>query len=216
MNPPERREAIVSAALTVMVRKGIAATTVREVAAEMGTSSGLIHHYFESMDHLLAAAFHRAGAADLQTTVAAMSEGDDPVDRLALFFASYSRADEDAAFQLWLDAWAEATRHPELQRTSRRLNGAWQGILADLIREGVAAQLMECDEADAAAWRILSLLDGLVLQAVAHGPSISREQVTAWSHLQAERELQLTPGELARRMRTAAAATAPATMAPAT
>jgi len=32
---------------------------VRDVAAEMGTSSGLIHHYFASMDDVLAAAFAR-------------------------------------------------------------------------------------------------------------------------------------------------------------
>ena len=48
-------EAIVDAALAVARRKGLAPTTVRDVALEMGTSSGLIHHYFESMDHVLAA-----------------------------------------------------------------------------------------------------------------------------------------------------------------
>ena len=60
MSPAERREAIVDAALTVMLRQGMAATTARDVAAEMGTSSGLIHHYFASMDELHAAAFERA------------------------------------------------------------------------------------------------------------------------------------------------------------
>ena len=59
MAPDQRREAIVAAALEVAVRKGLASTTVRDVAAEMGTSSGLIHHYFESMDEVLAAAFER-------------------------------------------------------------------------------------------------------------------------------------------------------------
>lgn len=50
MSPDERRAAIVAATRAVMARNGIAGTTVRDVAAELGTSSGLIHHYYASMD----------------------------------------------------------------------------------------------------------------------------------------------------------------------
>ena len=46
------------------------------------------------------------------------------------FFATYVRAEQDWAFQLWLDAWAEAARRPAVQATSRRLNVAWQQLLA--------------------------------------------------------------------------------------
>ena len=56
MNPDDRREAIIAATLAVMQRQGIAATTVRDVAAELGASSGLIHHYMTSMDELIAEA----------------------------------------------------------------------------------------------------------------------------------------------------------------
>ena len=65
MPPDERRSAIVDATVVVMTRKGMAATTVRDVADQMGTSSGLIHHYFDSMDDLLAAGFDRAASQDL-------------------------------------------------------------------------------------------------------------------------------------------------------
>lgn len=72
MTPEERREAIVDAALAVAVRKGLGATTVRDVSAEMGTSSGLIHHYFDSMDDVLATAFDRAAGQDLAAVEDAM------------------------------------------------------------------------------------------------------------------------------------------------
>ncbi len=198
MSPEDRREAIVSAALSVMLRQGIAATTVRDVAAEMGTSSGLIHHYYASMDELLAAAFERAAGDDLRATVEAMESGQDPLERLALFLASYARADEDFAIQLWLDAWAEAARRPALQRTSRRLNQTWQEQLVTVIGDGVHEGRMVCDDLDATAWRLLSLLDGLALQVVAHPDSISREQATRWSREGAENELGLAPGALER------------------
>ena len=196
MAPDERREAIVAATLLVMVRRGIAATTVRDVAAEMGTSSGLIHHYFASMDDLLAEAFDRMASDDLARTVSAVDAVDDPVERLAVFFASYNRTDDDWGMQLWLDAWAEASRRPTLQQTSKRLNEAWQALVAELLRDGVRAGVMTCDDPDAVAWRIISLLDGLALQVVAHGDLVAREDANGWARSYAEDELALARGAL--------------------
>jgi AcrR family transcriptional regulator len=196
MKPHDRREAIIDAALAVMLRKGIAATTVRDVAQEMGTSSGLIHHYFESMDDLLAAAFDRAATQDLDLTKTAMLGGDSPLERLRIFFSTYARAEQDWAFQLWLDAWAEAARRPAVQKTSRRLNVAWQELLVDVIEDGVADGSMRCPDPPGAAWRILSLLDGLSLQVVAHRADIDRLAVIDWSIAMAEVELALPPGAL--------------------
>jgi AcrR family transcriptional regulator len=197
MDPEERRARIVDACLAVMVRKGIAATTVRDVAAEMGSSPGLVHHYFGSMDDLLATAFDQAAGQDLAETRAAISADDDPVQRLRSFFGTYTRAEQDWAFQLWLDAWAEASRSPVLQATSQRLNVAWQQLLADIVRDGVRAGELTCPDPDGAAWRILSLLDGLALQTVAHRVEVDRAAVIAWSTAYAEQELGLPAGSLA-------------------
>lgn len=197
MTPDQRREAIVAAALDVAVRKGLASTTVRDVAAEMGTSSGLIHHYFESMDEVLAAAFERVAQQDLALSAQAMGEALSPVEALRVFFRTYTPADKDWAFQLWLDAWAEAARRPAVQATSRRLNLEWQGLLERTIVRGVGVGAFSCADPAGAAWRILSLLDGLALQVVAHATTISRDQVVAWAAAAAERELGLPSTTLA-------------------
>jgi AcrR family transcriptional regulator len=189
MAPAARREAIIDATLAVMVRRGLAATTVRDVAEEMGVSPGLVHHYFDSMDDLLATAFERAAEDGLAQTRAAMSTVDDAVEKLSAFFASYTRAEQDWAFQLWLDAWAEAARRPAVRATSYRLNVAWQQVLVEVIDEGVASGAFTCRDSDGSAWRILSLLDGLALQTVAHQVAIDRESVVAWSTAYAENEL---------------------------
>ena len=196
MAPDRRREAIVAATVAVARRKGLATTTVRDVAAEMGTSSGLIHHYFASMDEVLAAAFEVVASQDLELSARLMSAAASPVEALRIFFETYTPADKDWAFQLWLDAWAEAARRPAVQATSRKLNLEWQALLERTIRAGVAAGAFVCAEPGAAAWRILSLLDGLALQVVAHGTTISREDVVDWSTAAAERELGLTAGAL--------------------
>ena len=194
MSPQERRESIVAATRVVMARQGIASTTVRDVAAELGTSSGLIHHYVDSMDDLLAEAFERAADEDLSDTVAAVAQGHDPVEKLARFIDTYGRG--DSGVQLWLDAWAEAARRPALRRTSQRLNLAWQGLLREIVEAGVAAGVMRCDDADEGAWRVLSLLDGLALQTVAHPDAVTPDQVVRWTRSAAELELGMAVGSL--------------------
>jgi AcrR family transcriptional regulator len=198
MTPDQRREAIVAAALIVAVRKGLASTTVRDVAAEMGTSSGLIHHYFDSMDEVLAAAFERVAQHDLGLSARAMAGAPSPVEALRVFFRTYTPADKDWAFQLWLDAWAEAARRPAVQATSRRLNLEWQALLERTIVRGMEAGAFSCPDPAGAAWRILSLVDGLALQVVAHGTTITRDQVVDWATGAAERELDMPAGTLAR------------------
>jgi AcrR family transcriptional regulator len=196
MTPAVRREAIVTATIDVARRKGLASTTVRDVATQMGTSSGLIHHYFSSMDEVLAAAFEIVASQDLGLSERLMAEAESPVEALRIFFRTYTPSDKDWAFQLWLDAWAEAARRPAIQATSRRLNLDWQALLERTIEAGVRSGAFVCRDPDGAAWRILSLLDGLALQVVAHGTTISRQDVVAWSTAAAERELGLAAGML--------------------
>jgi AcrR family transcriptional regulator len=198
MSPTARREEIVAAALRVSSTKGLANTTVRAVAAEMGTSSGLIHHYFASMDDVLAAAFEHAAGEDLAKTEAAMRASGGVLDRLTTFFASYTRAEEYKTFQMWLDAWAEASRRPALAATSRRLNVAWQRLIATTIADGIDEGIMSCDDPDAVAWRVVSLLDGLSLQLAAHPGVIEPGIVHDWAMTALEVEVGLPPGSLVR------------------
>ena len=51
----ERRDLLVTAALTVAERDGLAAVTVREVAREADVSTGVVHYCFADKDDLLAA-----------------------------------------------------------------------------------------------------------------------------------------------------------------
>jgi AcrR family transcriptional regulator len=198
LSPGARRDEIIAAALRVAAVKGLANTTVRDVAAAMGTSSGLIHHYFVSMDDVLAAAFEEAAGADLTKTEVAMQGSDDAVERLETFFASYTRIDDYSAFQMWLDAWAEASRRPALGATSRRLNVAWQRLIAGTIADGVKSGSLHCDDPDATAWRVLSLLDGLSMQLAAHPGVIEKAVVIDWAMTALEVDVGLTPGSLTR------------------
>lgn len=196
MQPERRRQAIVEAALTVARQKGLGSTTVRDVAAEMGSSSGLIHHYFPSMDDVLAAAFATVATADLELARRAVGEAGGPADAVVRFFRSYGPLDQDWAFQMWLDAWAEAARRPAVRAASRRLNLEWHALLRACIEWGVGDGVFSCADPTGAAWRLLSTIDGLALQVVAHGDVLSRSEMLAWAATAAELELGLTEGAI--------------------
>jgi AcrR family transcriptional regulator len=196
LNPDHRRQAIVDAALLVARRKGLATTTVRDVAAEMGTSSGLIHHYFHSMDQVLAAAFERAARLDLENVINAVADAPDPPAALAAFFEAYAPEESDWTFQLWLDAWSEAARRPALRETSAKMNVAWQQLMAGIIRDGVDSGDFTSADPEVSAWRIISVLDGLLLQVIAHRTTVSRERMLEWARGAAELELSLPLGAL--------------------
>ncbi len=196
MSAESRRASIVDAALAVAREKGLAGTTVRDVARAMGTSSGLIHHYFDSMDDVLAAAFERVAGDDLDQTAVLLAQAGDPLAELAEFLRSYGPVDHNWAFQLWLDAWAEAARRPALRTVSRRLNLAWAALLERTIRAGVADGSFKSDDPVGSAWRILSVVDGLALQVVAHDTILARADMLGWAAAAAERELGLAGGSL--------------------
>ena len=62
---------------------------------------------------------------------------------------------------------------------------------------GVTDGTFECADPIGAAWRILSLVDGLALQVVAHRTVVDRADMLSWAATATERELQLAPGSLA-------------------
>ena len=197
MTPDQRREAIVAAALVVAVRKGLASTTVRDVAAEMGTSSGLIHHYFDSMDEVLAAAFERVAAQDLALSAGAMAEAASPVEALRVVLPDLHPGRQGLgvpAVARRVGRGGPPTGGPgDLTPAQPGVAGAAGGD----DRAGVAAGAFSCADPASAAWRILSLLDGLALQVVAHATTITRDEVVAWATGAAERELGLPGGALA-------------------
>jgi AcrR family transcriptional regulator len=51
--PQDRRELILTSAAEMFARKGIGATTVREIADAVGVLSGSLYHHFESKDAIV-------------------------------------------------------------------------------------------------------------------------------------------------------------------
>ena len=78
------------------------------------------------------------------------------------------------------------------------MNVAWQRLVATTIVDGIDEGAFSCDDPDAAAWRVLSLLDGLCLQLAAHPGVIERGIVLDWAMTALEAEVGLPGRTLTR------------------
>jgi AcrR family transcriptional regulator len=157
-----RRSSILDAALVVIARSGFAGTTLRDVAAEAGVAHGLLRHHFGSREALLAAAFDRAAGGQIAGWVAPT---DDPLVALVEYF-------EPLAVEhwlLWVDAWSEAPRNPELAGTLIHHHRACEAYLRRVIVAGSDAGVLRCADPDEAVGLLAPLQDGLAVQEFALG-----------------------------------------------
>ena len=190
-----RREEILAAAETEVTRRGFARTRVADVAAALGCSSALIFYHFGTKERLFAEALTHAMDRDLARLDAAVARATDPIDGVRRILALYSPQGDANAWTLWVDAWAEALREPEMRAVSRQLDVRWKDALAEQIRRGNDRGLMSCADPDDAAWRLSALLDGLAVQVMVHR-SLSKKELKYLLRAAVVAELNVDPALL--------------------
>src|SRR5215213_9907085 len=87
--PDVRREEILDATLEVVLREGLAAARVGDVAELLGVSSGLVFYHFGTKDALVAEAFAHAVGRDLAGLTEAVDGERQPLERLRRVLESY-------------------------------------------------------------------------------------------------------------------------------
>ncbi len=152
-----RREEILDAAIRLVSQKGFAAVTLRDVAAEIDVAHGLLRHYFDSRDDLLAAAFDRAVSEELASTC---DTDPDPVAAIASWLGSLPRE----YYLVWVDAWSEAPRNPALLESLRRHHLDCEVRLAAIIGRGIRDGVFRTDDPANAARILTATADGLAVQ----------------------------------------------------
>jgi AcrR family transcriptional regulator len=196
-----RREEILRATCREVIARGFASTRVGDVAAALGVSSGLVFYHFTSKENLLGEAFRYAAEEDLERLGATAAGGGSALQRLDRILRLYSPAGSSDAWVLWIDAWSQALRDPELADVSRQLDLRWKQTLAAVIREGIAAGEFACPDPDASAWRLTALLDGLGVQVTVHR-GVPTGRLLDWVRAAAAAELGLDPAAFAQLART--------------
>jgi AcrR family transcriptional regulator len=194
----ERLAEIIETAAAVAVAEGLDRVTAKRVAAELGVFPGLVSHYFASADELVAAAFAHAAAAERKQNFGLALQADRPVDRIRRLLGFWLHQDRDPVSLLWLDAWQASRRRPALLTEVGRQMNADLDRLAAVIADGIAAGDFSIDRPGEPALQILSLVDGLSVQAATR-QTLDYAPVGAMVIATTERLLALPPGALAQK-----------------
>jgi TetR/AcrR family transcriptional regulator, transcriptional repressor for nem operon len=170
--PPDvRREQILDAAARVLVERGLAATTMADVAEAASLAKGTVYLYFASKAELLAGLRARflEGFAALLDPPAGSGPGmgvADRIERLVAAAYDFALANHELHHVLFHEAgFGEADAFARLRT-----------VLAELIDDGRAAGEVEVTDPPLATDFLLHALHG-VLVAATHGPRSERERL---------------------------------------
>jgi AcrR family transcriptional regulator len=160
-----RREALVTAALEIVARQGMAAATVRAIADRAGVTPGLIRHYFDGREALMREAFRvLMDRMTADSAAAAEEAGGDPLARIAAYVtASVRPAQSNAeAVSLWA-GFLNAVRSDPAMRAVHE--ATYLGYRDEL--QGLIAALPGWDDparARQAAIAVNAVIDGLWME----------------------------------------------------
>lgn len=139
--PLDRRERILTSAAALFASKGVAATTVREIAGEVGILSGSLYHHFASkeaiVDEILSSYLHdlRARYADV------LARDTDPRVRLHnLVLVSLQTVDAHPyAAEIYLNDFhylRQFDRFGYLTAAGQELQSTWLDVISTGIAQG--------------------------------------------------------------------------------
>ncbi len=177
----ERREEVIAGVWRVIARDGLEASTIRSIAKEVGSSAGILSHYFKDKDDILTSALglsHKRIAErwnrklENLTGIAALREL--VLDNLPL--------DEERVLETRLEIsyWARSLTRDEVRGVQRTeaaiLHKRMVGLVAEAQNHG---EIGVEEKPEEITERLLALIDGLSLHAVLYPARVSKEMQTA-------------------------------------
>jgi AcrR family transcriptional regulator len=145
-----RRERLLDAALDVFAAKGIAAASMKEVAAAAGVTPGLIYHYFESKDVLATAVLAERGFLSQLRDLLASAENRPAVEVLPELLHDF---DDLLAANAHLMGWffAAGQTNEEARHALQGLVAEGQALLSTYLDSRVAAGELRAHDTSTAA-----------------------------------------------------------------
>ncbi|WP_084514463.1 TetR/AcrR family transcriptional regulator [Nocardia acidivorans] len=196
--PEQRRTEIVDTAGRLIATHGIRSLTLRSVADALGVATGLISHYFASVDDLVTEGFAHASTNSLDAWRAHARVASTPLGQLRRLLDYRRHRTEFPVPLLWVDGWQASYSEPRMRDEVVRQMTYAQTIVTEIIAEGVAAGQFSTDNANASASRILATAHAVTIQAVLQNDE-EFLRIADFVLATAEQELGLPPHALENR-----------------
>ena len=168
----DRRAQVLYATATVISERGADRARLVDVARAANVSIGLIQHYFESRDNLLAAAFEFCTDLWMRDWEETAARAADPKKRLlALLRMSAFEAEgwHEVQWRIWIEFWSLCDRDQRFRSQYRGIYDKFRKPFYDGISEGVTSgdfeprgtidDVVDCLTAQIEGFRIRALLE---------------------------------------------------------
>ena len=170
-----RRDQILNAARRCFLRDGFHATSMLDLFAEAGLSSGAVYSYFASKDDVITA-IAEENMRDVVTMIHDVASGqpDRSVGTILADILNILQAKDaqDGLAGLAVLAWSEALRNPVLANRFADLFAQMRADLTEVVRNHQGAgNLPRQVPAESLAAALISVVPGYILQLAALGPA---------------------------------------------
>lgn len=195
-----RREAVLQAALDVIVERGLANTRMSDIAERAGMSAGNILYYFESKDDLLMELLRWSEDLLLRRAITEFERLPSHQERLRrLTELAVPSGPSDPGWILWLEVWSLSPHDERIGEGHANLDRRWIGFLTELVRSGQEAGEFstETEPADFAV-RYGAMMDGLAIKVVAGIDGMDAPRLLETCNAMAVRELRPRPAKARR------------------
>jgi AcrR family transcriptional regulator len=180
--PEVRRAMIVEAARAVILRKGLTATGLRDIAAEGDISVGTVTYHFASVAEILDEVVVLETDRFYASIVEEVDADPDPVHGVRLLVEPlFTGTDEaEAHWRLWSDYWTAVGRQPAISADRLERIRVWEACLVRTIRRGVDGGAFRTVDAAEVALKLAAYSDGIATQLSQKVPGLDRTRALAW------------------------------------
>ncbi|MCS5520043.1 TetR/AcrR family transcriptional regulator [Curtobacterium flaccumfaciens] len=190
--PEVRRAMIVEAARAVIVRNGVGATGLRDIAAEAGVSVGTVTYHFGSVAEILNEVVVLETERFYGAIVAAVDAEPDVLVGLRMLVAPLFGDTEQVRqhWRIWSDYWTAVARRPEVAAEYAERIRVWEACLVRVIRRGVDAGVFggtrqgsdggDPVDADTVALQLAAYSDGVATQIAQGVPGLTNTVALSW------------------------------------
>lgn len=173
-----RRDALIAACARCLARHGAHGTSVRAICLQAGVSPGLLRHYFDGIDALVAATYRATGErVEMALKFAVHAAGPSPRARLLAFVTANFRTPitDPELLATWLAFWSLARAASDIGKIHDEIYAANRIEMERLIAA--------CGDAPAeprlVAVGLTALIDGLWLELSLGNPSFTALEAEA-------------------------------------
>ena len=178
MSYDNRRIEVANAAWRVIAREGLDRTSMRAIAQELGSSTGVVTHYFRDKEELILFALERVFKHVLEDMQACL-KGPQGIDRLEqMIFAALPLETSDRAdWQVWVAFLGYSVGRKHLVQEHRKRYDFLRQIICQELTDLQTAKVIRADlDLTLEANALIALVDGIATGVVICPEQFSAEQ----------------------------------------